>query len=95
MAELIPGAELIYERSNGVTYARYRDPPHNKIPRWPIGGKPESFLPNGDPSEDLFGDAKNFLPNWEYIVKHPEVLAAYKEFLKVQDKYDMWETLNG
>ncbi len=34
---LIPGAALIYERSNGVVYARYRDPPHNIIPRWEIG----------------------------------------------------------
>jgi hypothetical protein len=34
---LIPGAVLIYERSNGVVYARYRDPPHNAIPRWEIG----------------------------------------------------------
>lgn len=37
---LIPGAVLIYERANGVTYAKYRDPPHNTIPRWIIGGDP-------------------------------------------------------
>ena len=37
MGTLIPGAALIYERANGVTYARYRDPPHNSIPRWEIG----------------------------------------------------------
>lgn len=37
---LIPGAVLIYERANGVTYAKYRDPPHNSIPRWIIGGDP-------------------------------------------------------
>lgn len=40
MGKLIPGAVLIYERANGVVYARYRDPPHNKIPRWVIGGDP-------------------------------------------------------
>jgi len=34
---LIPGASLIYENSNGVIYAWYRDPPHNTIPRWEIG----------------------------------------------------------
>lgn len=34
---LIPGAALIYERNNDVVYARYRDPPHNAIPRWEIG----------------------------------------------------------
>jgi len=42
MSKLVPGAVLIYERADGVTYARYRDPPHNKIPRWIIGGEPES-----------------------------------------------------
>ena len=35
---LIPGEALIYERSDGVVYAHYRDPPHNTIPRWIIGG---------------------------------------------------------
>jgi len=37
--KLIPGASLIYERVDGVTYAKYRDHPH--IPRWIIGGDPE------------------------------------------------------
>ena len=38
--KLIPGEALIYERVDGVVYARYRDAPHNKIPRWIIGGDP-------------------------------------------------------
>jgi len=38
--KLIPGEALIYERADGVVYARYRDPPHNSIPRWIIGGDP-------------------------------------------------------
>ena len=38
--KLIPGKALIYERANGVVYARYRDAPHNKMPRWIIGGDP-------------------------------------------------------
>ena len=38
--KLIPGEALIYERSDGVVYARYRDPPHNTKPRWIIGGDP-------------------------------------------------------
>ena len=38
--KLIPGEALIYERSDGVVYAHYRDPPHNTIPRWVIGGDP-------------------------------------------------------
>ena len=37
MGTLIPNQPLIYERADGVTYARYRDPPHNSIPRWEIG----------------------------------------------------------
>ena len=40
MSELLPGEALIYERANGVVYARYRDAPHNKIPRWIVGGDP-------------------------------------------------------
>ena len=39
-SKLIPGEPLIYERSDGVVYARYRDPPHNTIPRWIVGGDP-------------------------------------------------------
>ena len=35
--KLIPGEALIYEHTDGVVYARYRDPPHNSIPRWEIG----------------------------------------------------------
>ena len=38
--KLIPGEALIYERSDGVVYARYRDAPHNTIPRWIVGGDP-------------------------------------------------------
>jgi len=40
--KLIPGEALIYESANGVTYARYRDPPHNQIPRWVVGGHPDA-----------------------------------------------------
>ena len=38
LSKLIPGEPLIYERSDDVVYARYRDLPH--IPRWIIGGDP-------------------------------------------------------
>jgi hypothetical protein len=40
MGKLIPNEPLIYERANGVVYARYRDAPHNTIPRWVVGGDP-------------------------------------------------------
>ena len=41
MGTLLPGEALIYERSDGVVYARYRDPPNNKLPRWVVGGEPD------------------------------------------------------
>lgn len=40
MPKLIRGQPLIYERAEGVVYARYRDPPFNLLPRWVIGGEP-------------------------------------------------------
>jgi len=40
MSNLISGQTLIYERANGVVYARYRDPPYNAEPRWIVGGDP-------------------------------------------------------
>ena len=36
--KMIPGEALIYERANGVVYARYRDIPD--VPRWIVGGDP-------------------------------------------------------
>ena len=38
MDKLIPGESLIYERADGVVYARYRDKP--EIERWLVGGDP-------------------------------------------------------
>ncbi len=47
--KMIPGEALIYERADGVVYARYRDAPHNKMPRWIIGGDPAGVArANGD-----------------------------------------------
>ena len=40
---LIPGQSLIYERVDGVVYARYRDPPYNTEPRWIVGGDPDAL----------------------------------------------------
>jgi hypothetical protein len=49
MGQLIPNQTLIYERANGVVYARYRDPPYNKTPRWIVGGDPAAVgLAQGD-----------------------------------------------
>lgn len=41
--KLISGQALIYEHVDGITYARYRDPPHNKIDRWIVGGTPKAL----------------------------------------------------
>ena len=38
MDKLIPGEAIIYERADGVVYARYRDKPD--IERWIVGGDP-------------------------------------------------------
>ena len=47
MGNLKPNEALIYERSNGVVYARYRDKP--EIERWIIGGDPGAVAQaNGD-----------------------------------------------
>ncbi len=42
MTKLLPHKALIYEKADGVVYARYRDPPENSIPRWIIGGDSDS-----------------------------------------------------
>ena len=38
---LLPNEPLIYERANGITYAKYRDKP--EVPRWIIGGDPDAM----------------------------------------------------
>jgi len=43
VGDLLPGESLIYEHATGITYARYRDPPHNTIPRWIIGGDTDAI----------------------------------------------------
>ena len=40
MSKLLSGEALLYERADGVVYAKYRDHPHSKSPRWVIGGDP-------------------------------------------------------
>ena len=39
MGNLLPNEAMIYERSDDVVYARYRDKPD--IPRWIVGGSSE------------------------------------------------------
>lgn len=48
----IPGQILIYEHRNGIIYARYRDPPYNKLEPWVVGGDPAKIV---NLSGNLFG----------------------------------------
>ena len=65
MGKLIPNQPLIYERANGVVFARYRDPPHNTIPRWIIGGDPDEV---SRAQGNLFSHAE--WQNMLHIAKH-------------------------
>lgn len=38
MGDLLPNEAIVYERSDGVVYAHYRDKPN--IDRWIVGGDP-------------------------------------------------------
>lgn len=67
MTKLIPGEALIYEHADGVTYARYRDAPHNKIPRWIIGGHPTSVAR----AKGEFLDHSSWKDMCELTLKYP------------------------
>ena len=58
---------LIYERANGVVYARFRDEPKKNIynGRWVIGGDPEAVnealgIVSYDPWKELFALADSY-----------------------------------
>ena len=72
---LIPGEALIYERSDGVVYAHYRDPPHNTIPRWIIGGDPAGVA-------RAQGDLLNYA-EWQELCK---LSLEYPTLKKLLDK---------
>lgn len=94
--KLIPGEALVYERANGVVYARYRDPPHNKLPRWVVGGDPRGFI-NGTsiPRSDVgLEEYDTVIPDWNLLQQYTELQSKYKEFLEVQEKYSTWEKLS-
>jgi hypothetical protein len=73
MSKLIPGEALIYERANGVVYARYRDAPHNKIPRWVIGGDPGAVAREQ-------GDLLNY-SEWKELCELAEEYPTIKKLL--------------
>ena len=73
MPKLLPGEALIYERADGVVYARYRDPPHNKIPRWIIGGDPAGVA-------RAQGDMLNY-SDWQDLCRLSEEYPTIKKLL--------------
>ena len=70
--KLIPNEPLIYERNDGVVYARYRDLP--EIERWIIGGDPDAV---NRATGNLFGYGE-----WQDMMK----LAESNHTLKTQMK---------
>ena len=84
MGDLLQGEALIYERANGVVYARYRDAPHNKIPRWIIGGDADGIeRANAKQQGDLFT-----YKDWQDINEMARTNKALSQYLhKILDIY--------
>jgi hypothetical protein len=72
---MIPGEALIYERNDGVVYAQYRDPPHNTIPRWIVGGDSAGIV-------RAQGDLLNYA-EWQELC---ELSQTYPTLKKILDK---------
>ena len=81
---MIPDEALIYERANGVVYARYRDAPHNKIPRWIIGGDADGIeRANAKAQGDLFT-----YKDWQEITELAKTNKTISQYLhKILDIY--------
>ena len=73
LGNLIPSEVLIYERSDGVVYARYRDPPFNKLDRWIVGGDPAGVA-------RAQGDMINY-GEWQELCKLAEEYPTIKKLL--------------
>lgn len=71
MGTLLPGEKLIYERADGVVYARYAN--RHDIPRWIIGGDP-----GGIAREQ--GDLLNY-SDWQDLCRLSEEYPAIKKLL--------------
>jgi hypothetical protein len=88
MSKLIPGETLIYERADGVVYARYRDPPHNTIPRWIVGGDPAGVA-------RAQGDLLNYA-EWQELCRLSEEYPTIKKLLdQLVTTYYMVKNYNG
>ena len=71
MGKLIPNEPQIYERSDGVVYAHYRDKP--EIPRWIIGGDPAGVA-------RAQGDMLNY-SDWQDLCRLSEEYPTIKKLL--------------
>jgi hypothetical protein len=88
MGTLIPGQTLIYERVDGVVYARYRDPPHNKLDRWIVGGDPAGVA-------RAQGDLLNYA-EWQELCSLSEEYPTIKKLLdQLVTTYYMVKNYNG
>ena len=92
--KMMPGEPLIYERANGVVYARYANKP--EMDRWIIGGDPKGFIPGtGMPRPEEWWEIEDPLPDWTLIQQHKKLRDMYTAFLTEQEKYKTWEKLSG
>jgi hypothetical protein len=73
MGTLVPDQPLIYERADGVVYARYRDPPYNTQPRWIVGGDPAGVA-------RAQGDMINY-SEWQDLCRLAEEYPTIKKLL--------------
>ena len=73
MTQILPGEPLIYERADGVVYARYRDRP--EIQRWIVGGDPDGVA-----------RAKGRLLHWGEWEKLCDLAKEYPTLKKQLDK---------
>jgi hypothetical protein len=73
MGTLVPDQPLIYERADGVVYARYRDPPYNTQPRWIVGGDPAGVA-------RAQGDMLNY-SEWQDLCRLAEEYPTIKKLL--------------
>jgi hypothetical protein len=81
MGNLKPGAKYIYEKADGVTYAREFGAPHNE--RFEIGRDYERFL-------------KDELRLWEEIVREGRTNEALQNALdRVKILYHLSKNTNG
>lgn len=71
LGNLLPGEALIYERANGVVYARYANKP--EIERWIIGGDPGAVA-------QANGDLLHYA-DWQELCKLAEEYPTIKKLL--------------